>query len=123
VTFRTPSVEREAALLGELAFKWKLRKSPETESKTPSNPTIMSDRVQICRKKSTLYSVVQCCEVPLEDEALGLKPDNPSARNLPGAVTNVQMTSGKISGEPPLQPAARLWAARLYKHFGERGTH
>ncbi len=82
----------------------------------------MSDRAQICRKKSTLYSVVQSCEVPLEDEALGLKPDDPPAQNLPGAVTDVQMTSGKISGEPLAAPGSALVGSETIQTLWRAGN-
>ncbi|WP_024952254.1 glutamate decarboxylase [Cobetia crustatorum] len=64
----------EAAMLGGLAFKWKWRKKREAEGKDVSQPNIVTGPVQICWKKFARYFDVEIREVPLEGEALGLKP-------------------------------------------------
>ena len=64
----------EAAMLGGLAFKWKWRKKREAEGKDVSQPNIVTGPVQICWKKFARYFDVEIREVPLEGDALGLKP-------------------------------------------------
>ncbi len=66
----------EAAMLGGLAFKWKWRKRREAEGKDSSKPNIVTGPVQICWKKFARYFDVEIREVPLEGDALGLKPED-----------------------------------------------
>lgn len=66
----------EAAMLGGLAFKWKWRKRREAEGKDASKPNIVTGPVQICWKKFARYFDVEIREVPLEGDALGLKPED-----------------------------------------------
>jgi glutamate decarboxylase len=66
----------EAAMLGGLAFKWKWRKRREAEGKDASKPNIVTGPVQICWLKFARYFDVEIREVPLEGDALGLKPED-----------------------------------------------
>ncbi|MGK0410959.1 MAG: glutamate decarboxylase [Shewanella psychromarinicola] len=66
----------EAAMLGGLALKWKWRQRREAEGKDSSKPNIVTGPVQICWKKFARYFDVEIREVPLEGDALGLKPED-----------------------------------------------
>lgn len=66
----------EAAMLGGLAFKWQWRKRREAEGKDTSKPNIVTGPVQICWQKFARYFDVEIREVPLEGDALGLKPQD-----------------------------------------------
>jgi glutamate decarboxylase len=66
----------EAAMLGGLAFKWKWRERREAEGKDANKPNIVTGPVQICWKKFARYFDVEIREVPLEGDALGLKPED-----------------------------------------------
>ncbi|MFM2484678.1 glutamate decarboxylase [Celerinatantimonas yamalensis] len=66
----------EAAMLGGLAFKWAWRKRREAAGKDTSKPNIVTGPVQICWKKFARYFDVEIREVPLEGDALGLKPED-----------------------------------------------
>ncbi|MGY9046237.1 glutamate decarboxylase [Puniceibacterium antarcticum] len=66
----------EAAMLGGLAFKWAWRKRREAAGKDFSKPNIVTGPVQICWKKFARYFDVEIREVPLEGDALGLRPED-----------------------------------------------
>ena len=66
----------EAAMLGGLAFKWAWRKRREAAGKDTGKPNIVTGPVQICWKKFARYFDVEIREVPLEGDALGLKPED-----------------------------------------------
>ncbi|WP_019956904.1 glutamate decarboxylase [Yoonia vestfoldensis] len=66
----------EAGMLGGLAFKWKWRKRREAEGKDATKPNIVTGPVQICWKKFARYFDVEIREVPLEGDALGLRPED-----------------------------------------------
>ncbi|MEA9391171.1 glutamate decarboxylase [Acerihabitans sp. TG2] len=66
----------EAAMLGGLALKWAWRKQREAAGKDTSKPNIVTGPVQICWKKFARYFDVEIREVPLENNALGLKPED-----------------------------------------------
>ena len=66
----------EAAMLGGLAFKWNWRKRRQAEGKDASKPNIVTGPVQICWHKFARYFDVEIREVPLEGDALGLKPED-----------------------------------------------
>lgn len=66
----------EACMLGGLAFKWKWRKLREAAGKDTSKPNIVTGPVQICWKKFARYFDVEIREVPLEGDALGLRPED-----------------------------------------------
>ncbi|WJV63403.1 glutamate decarboxylase [Pectobacteriaceae bacterium CE70] len=66
----------EAAMLGGLALKWAWRKRREAAGKDTSKPNIVTGPVQICWKKFARYFDVEIREVPLEGNALGLKPED-----------------------------------------------
>lgn len=66
----------EAAMLGGLAFKWKWRKLREAAGKDASKPNIVTGPVQICWLKFARYFDVEIREVPLEGDALGLRPED-----------------------------------------------
>jgi glutamate decarboxylase len=63
-------------MLGGLALKWKWRQRREAEGKDTSKPNIVTGPVQICWKKFARYFDVEIREVPLEGDALGLKPED-----------------------------------------------
>lgn len=65
----------EAAMLGGLALKWKWRKRREAEGKDTSKPNIVTGPVQICWHKFARYFDVEIRQVPLEGDALGLRPE------------------------------------------------
>ncbi|PVA08615.1 glutamate decarboxylase [Pelagivirga sediminicola] len=66
----------EAAMLGGLALKWKWRQRREAEGKDTGKPNIVTGPVQICWHKFARYFDVEIREVPLEGDALGLKPED-----------------------------------------------
>lgn len=85
----------EAAMLGGLAFKWKWRKRQEAQGKDASKPNIVTGPVQICWKKFARYFDVELREVPLEGDALGLRPEDLSKycdENTIGVVATLGVT-------------------------------
>ncbi|RMI37227.1 glutamate decarboxylase [Actinomadura harenae] len=64
----------EAAMLGGLAMKWRWRQRRAREGKPADKPNLVCGPVQICWEKFARYFDVELRQIPLEDDATGLRP-------------------------------------------------
>jgi len=65
----------EAAMLGGLALKWTWRKRRQAAGKTVDKPNLVSGPVQVCWEKFARYFDVELRQIPLRQDASGMKPD------------------------------------------------
>jgi glutamate decarboxylase len=63
----------EACMLGGLALKWRWRKRRQAEGKPADRPNIVAGPVQICWEKFARYFDVELRQVPLEEDAVGMR--------------------------------------------------
>jgi glutamate decarboxylase len=85
----------EAAMLGGLALKWQWRKRREAAGKTIDRPNLVCGPVQICWKKFARYFDVELREIPLEADAMAMRPDQLAAycdENTIGVVPTLGIT-------------------------------
>ncbi len=64
----------EACMLGGLALKWRWRKRRIAAGKSYAKPNFVCGPVQVCWEKFARYFDVEIRQVPLEDDALRLRP-------------------------------------------------
>ena len=85
----------EAAMLGGLALKWRWRKRREAAGQPFDRPNLVCGPVQICWKKFARYFDVELREIPLEADAMGMRPDQMAAycdENTIGVVPTLGIT-------------------------------
>jgi len=66
----------EACMLGGLALKWQWRKRRIAAGKPYDKPNFVCGPVQVCWEKFARYFDVEIRQVPLQGDALGLRPDD-----------------------------------------------
>ena len=66
----------EACMLGGLALKWQWRKRRVAAGKSYAKSNFVCGPVQVCWAKFARYFDVEIREVPLRDDALGLRPED-----------------------------------------------
>jgi glutamate decarboxylase len=66
----------EACMLGGLALKWQWRKRRIAAKKPYDKPNFVCGPVQVCWEKFARYFDVEIRQVPLQGEALGLRPED-----------------------------------------------
>ncbi|MFE6282211.1 glutamate decarboxylase [Streptomyces sp. NPDC057877] len=64
----------EAGMLGGLALKWRWRERQRAAGKPAERPNLVTGPVQVCWEKFARYFDVELRQVPLEEDALGLRP-------------------------------------------------
>ncbi|MBG0850908.1 glutamate decarboxylase [Streptomyces spinoverrucosus] len=64
----------EACMLGGLALKWRWRERRRAEGRPADRPNLVVGPVQVCWEKFARYFDVELRQVPLEKDALGLRP-------------------------------------------------
>ena len=65
----------EAAMLGGLALKWRWRKSRQLAGKPTTKPNLVCGPVQVCWHKFARYFDVELREIPIERDALTMRPE------------------------------------------------
>jgi glutamate decarboxylase len=66
----------EACMLGGLALKWQWRKRRVAAGKSIDRPNFVCGPVQVCWEKFARYFDVEIRQVPLQGDALGLRPED-----------------------------------------------
>ena len=66
----------EACMLGGLALKWQWRKRRIAAGKPYDKPNFVCGPVQVCWEKFARYFDVEIRQVPLQGDALGLRPED-----------------------------------------------
>jgi len=66
----------EACMLGGLALKWRWRNRRIAAGKSYAKPNFVCGPVQVCWHKFARYFDVEIRQVPLEGDALGLRPED-----------------------------------------------
>ncbi len=66
----------EACMLGGLAMKWRWRKRRIAAGQSDARPNVVCGPVQVCWEKFARYFDVELRQVPLQDNALGLRPED-----------------------------------------------
>ncbi len=66
----------EAAMLGGLALKWRWRKARQAAGLPADRPNLVCGPVQVCWEKFARYFDVELRQVPLEGEAMQLRPQD-----------------------------------------------
>jgi glutamate decarboxylase len=66
----------EACMLGGLALKWRWRNRRIAAGKSYAKPNFVCGPVQVCWEKFARYFDVEIRQVPLEGDALGLRPED-----------------------------------------------
>ncbi|MFJ7263454.1 glutamate decarboxylase [Streptomyces globosus] len=64
----------EAAMLGGLALKWRWRARRRAQGLPADRPNLVCGPVQVCWEKFARYFDVELRQVPLEEDATGLRP-------------------------------------------------
>ncbi|MGW0172556.1 glutamate decarboxylase [Rhodococcus sp. NPDC003322] len=65
----------EAAMLGGLALKWRWRERRRAEGRATDRPNLVCGPVQVCWEKFARYFDVELRQVPLEEGATGMRPN------------------------------------------------
>ncbi|ASR36078.1 glutamate decarboxylase [Prauserella marina] len=65
----------EAGMLGGLALKWRWRARRKADGKPADRPNLVCGPVQVCWEKFARYFDVELRQVPLLDDATGLRPE------------------------------------------------
>jgi glutamate decarboxylase len=109
----------EAAMLGGLALKWNWRKRRQAAAKSTANPNLVCGPVQVCWHKFARYFDVELRQVPLQQNASGMTPDQLAAycdENTIGVVPTLGITyTGAY--EPVKEIAAALDAIQSEQGF------
>jgi glutamate decarboxylase len=85
----------EAAMLGGLALKWQWRKRRQAAGQPSDRPNLVCGPVQVCWKKFARYFDVELREIPLEADAMGMRPGQIAAycdENTIGVVPTLGIT-------------------------------
>ncbi|NGO72049.1 glutamate decarboxylase [Streptomyces boncukensis] len=69
----------EAAMLGGLALKWRWRAARQAAGKPADRPNLVCGPVQVCWEKFARYFDVELRQVPLQQDATGMRPEQLSA--------------------------------------------
>ncbi|MER7130768.1 glutamate decarboxylase [Streptosporangium saharense] len=64
----------EAAMLGGLALKWRWRQRRQADGKPTDRPNLVCGPVQVCWEKFARYFDVELRQIPLEQDATGMRP-------------------------------------------------
>jgi glutamate decarboxylase len=108
----------EACMLGGLALKWQWRRRRIAAGKPYDKPNFVCGPVQVCWEKFARYFDVEIRQVPLEGDALGLRPEDLREycdENTIGVVATLGVTFTGIY-EPVAKLAAEL--DKIEKKFG-----
>ncbi len=109
----------EAAMLGGLALKWNWRKRRQAAGKSTAIPNLVCGPVQVCWHKFARYFDVELRQIPLQQKANGMTPDQLAAycdENTIGVVPTLGITFTGIY-EPVKEIAGALDAIQSEKGF------